>query len=50
MECLKVLGAGFGIHEDKLDGIMNAGGTASNLSALLLGRHHHFPHVRDEGW
>ena len=49
-ESLKFIAAGFNIPADKVDGIMNADGTVSSMSALLLGRHYHFPHVRDEGW
>ena len=48
--CVKALGVAFGFEEQNIDGMLNAGGSASNTTAFLAGRHHHFPHVREHGW
>ncbi|EDQ93000.1 uncharacterized protein MONBRDRAFT_19231 [Monosiga brevicollis MX1] len=40
--------AGFDVAES--EGIMVPGGSYANLVGLITARHHHFPHVRLEGW
>lgn len=47
---IKELGKGFGFPQDKLEGILVAGGSSANLCANLLARHKYFPDVRDNGW
>ena len=50
MECVKFFGKHFGFNVDKLDGLLNPGGSMSIIMSLLAARHERFPHVRLEGW
>ena len=47
---MKIFAAKFGFNTETAEGCMNPGGTMSNIMALLVARHEHFPHVRMEGW
>ena len=49
-EIMKIFAGKFGFDPETADGVMNPGGTMSNIMALLVARHHHFPHVRMKGW
>ena len=35
---------------DRHDGLVCPGGSYSNLMSMLVARHLHFPHVKEEGW
>lgn len=47
---MKLFAAKFGFDPETADGVINPGGTMSNIMAVLVARHEHFPHVRDDGW
>ena len=47
---MKIIASRFGFDPATADGVMNPGGTMSNIMSVLVARHHHFPHVRMEGW
>ena len=49
-ETMKIIASRFGFDPATADGVMNPGGTMSNIMSVLVARHHHFPHVRMEGW
>lgn len=49
-EIMKVFAAKFGFNPETADGVINPGGTMSNIMAVLVARNEHFPHVRLEGW
>ena len=50
VECIKYFGKQFGFDVENVDGCLNPGGTASNMTAFLCARQHAFPHVKQEGW
>ena len=50
VECIKIFGEVFGFDPAKVDGVLNPGGTMSNMMAFLTARHRAFPHVREDGW
>ena len=50
VECIKFFAEIFGMNPNKVDGVLNPGGTMSNMMAFLTARHRQFPHVREEGW
>ena len=50
VECVRMMGRGFGFKDEDIDGTLNPGGTMSNMMALLAARNEHFPHVRQQGW
>ena len=47
---MKIFAEKFGFDVNTADGVMNPGGTMSNIMGLLVARNEHFPHVRLEGW
>ena len=49
-EIMKVFAAKFGFDPETADGVINPGGTMSNIMAVLVARNEHFPHVRMDGW
>ena len=49
-EIMKIFAAQFGFDPETADGVINPGGTMSNIMAVLVARNEHFPHVRLEGW
>lgn len=49
-EIMKIFAGKFGFDVNTADGVMNPGGTMSNIMALLVARNEHFPHVRLDGW
>jgi len=50
VECIKFFGQRFGYQREKIDGVLNPGGSMSNIMAVLCARQQAFPHVRLEGW
>ena len=49
-ECIKLFAEKFGYKRETAQGILNPGGTMSNMMALLIARNEKFPHVRNKGW
>jgi glutamate decarboxylase len=50
IECVKEYAEKFGFDRETCEGVMNPGGTMSNIMAVVAARHKYFPHVRKEGW
>jgi glutamate/tyrosine decarboxylase-like PLP-dependent enzyme len=50
VECVKETAKAFGFNVETADGLFVPGGTYANMTALMIARHHAFPHVKLSGF